>query len=105
MRSKVAVLSVMVVLGVTVLSGCVVTPPLKTNQQFEAHSEDVMGHQFETMKAPVPTEGSLWTDAGSPLLFVDIAHRQTICQDRNKSRFEYCGRDPESYGCNGGDRR
>jgi flagellar L-ring protein precursor FlgH len=76
MRSKVAVLSVMVVVGVTVLSGCVVTPPLKTNQQFEAHSEDVMGHQFETMKTPIPSEGSLWTDAGSPLLFVDMRARQ-----------------------------
>jgi flagellar L-ring protein precursor FlgH len=69
MRFKVLTTAFIFLLGVIVLSGCVTTPSQSKNLQ--AHTQDVRGYEFETLKAPVPSEGSLWTDGSSRGLFAD----------------------------------
>lgn len=73
MRTRMCVLDCIVIVGIMVFSGCV-TPAHK--KQLQVHTEDIRGHEFETLKSPVPSEGSLWTDAGSALLFVDMRARE-----------------------------
>jgi flagellar L-ring protein precursor FlgH len=52
----------------TVASGCVSVSEIKNKQ---VHTQDVLGHQFEEMKDPVPEEGSLWTEVRGSTLFRD----------------------------------
>jgi len=59
--------------SVTLLVGCA-TPSQRNAHQ--VHTEDVLGHQFEEVRLPVPDEGSLWTDAGGVTLFGDQRARQ-----------------------------
>ncbi len=73
MKRNMSLPGCVLVVAITVLSGCV-TPTQR--KQLQVHAEDVRGHDFETLQAPVPEEGSLWSDAGSTKLFVDMRARQ-----------------------------
>ncbi len=73
MRPKILVLICMAALAVAILSGCATTTQ-KTSVQ--AQAEDIQRPQFETFEVPLPSEGSLWTDAGSTKLFGDMRASQ-----------------------------
>ncbi len=73
MRSKILVLICMVAAGVAIFPGCATTTQ-KTSVQ--AQAEDIQRPQFEPFEVPLPSEGSLWTDAGSTKLFGDMRASQ-----------------------------
>ncbi|MBE9582443.1 MAG: flagellar basal body L-ring protein FlgH, partial [Proteobacteria bacterium] len=73
MRNRMCMLDCIVIVGIMAFSGCA-TPAQK--KQLQVHTEDIRGHEFETPKSAVPSEGSLWTDAGRVLLFVDMRARE-----------------------------
>jgi flagellar L-ring protein precursor FlgH len=55
-------------------SGCVTTP--SRSKTLQAHTTDIQGYEFETLEAPVPSEGALWADGSSRGLFVDMRAMQ-----------------------------
>jgi flagellar L-ring protein precursor FlgH len=69
MRSKILVLVCAAAVEVAMVTGCATTAQ-KTSVQ--AQAEDIQRPQFETFELPLPSEGSLWTDAGSTKLFGDM---------------------------------
>ena len=72
MTSKIAILICSTLAGITILSGCATTAQ-KTSVQ--ALTDNTQSPEFETLQQPAPAEGSLWADAGSTSLFVDMRAR------------------------------
>jgi len=74
MRFRISIPTVSILLGAVVLSGCVTMPFQK--EQLQAHTTDMQGYEFETLGAPVPSEGALWADGSSRGLFSDMRAMQ-----------------------------
>lgn len=64
---------VCVVVGMAILSGCA---SMVQKSAPETHAKDIGGPQYPSLKPPAPSEGSLWTDSGSAMLFVDMKARE-----------------------------
>ena len=73
MKAGISVLVCVVVVGMTILSGCATTAQMAAP---EVQTEETQGPQFETMSPVVSSEGSLWTDTGSIRLFSDMRARE-----------------------------
>ena len=73
MKARISVLVCVVVVGMTILSGCATTAQVAAP---EVQTEETQGPQFETMSPVVSSEGSLWTDTGSIRLFSDMRARE-----------------------------
>jgi len=73
MKPKILVPIGIVAAVMAALSGCAATPQ-KTSVQ--AQAEDIQRPRFEIFELPLPSEGSLWTDAGSTKLFGDMRASQ-----------------------------
>jgi len=64
---------ILVFMGVAFLSGCASTVQRSAP---ETHAQDIHGPEYPSLSARVPSEGSLWTDTGSDMLFVDMRARE-----------------------------
>jgi len=73
MKPKILVPIGIVAAVMATLSGCATTPQ---KASVEAQAEDIQRPRFETFELPLPSEGSLWTDAGSTKLFGDMRASQ-----------------------------
>ncbi len=73
MRPKILVPIAIVAVVMATLSGCATTPQKAAVQ---TQAEDIQRPRFETFELPLPSEGSLWTDAGSTKLFGDMRASQ-----------------------------
>jgi flagellar L-ring protein precursor FlgH len=73
MKARISVLVCVVVVGMTILSGCATTAKMPAAA---VQTEETQGPQFETMSPVVSSEGSLWTDTGSIRLFSDMRARE-----------------------------
>jgi len=73
MKLKILVPIGIVAAVMATLSGCATTPP---EVSVQAQAEDIQRPRFETFELPLPSEGSLWTDAGSTKLFGDMRASQ-----------------------------
>ena len=73
MKSRIALLSCVASMMLTIFSACATTAP-KTLVQVDNY--DLRGPGFETLEPYVPSEGSLWAEAGSTRLFVDMRARE-----------------------------
>jgi flagellar L-ring protein precursor FlgH len=58
------------------LSGCASTVGKVDTASVQAPVGDIQGSQLEAYPLPEPSEGSLWADAGSTKLFVDMRARE-----------------------------
>lgn len=73
MKSRIALLSCVASMMLTIFSACATTgrkPPVQVDNY------DMRGPGFETLEPYVPSEGSLWAEAGSTRLFVDMRARE-----------------------------
>ncbi len=64
---------VCVVVGMAILSGCA---SMVQKSAPETYAKDIHGPQYPSLEPPTPSEGSLWTDSGSAMLFVDMKARE-----------------------------
>jgi len=62
-----------VLMGLVLLSGCASTVQRSAPQ---THAEDIQEASYSNLEPRVPTEGSLWTETGSDMLFVDMRARE-----------------------------
>lgn len=73
MKSSIALLSCVASMILTIFSACATTTP-KTLVQVDNY--DLRGPGFKALESYVPSEGSLWAEAGSTRLFVDMRARE-----------------------------
>ncbi len=73
MRFKIAILFCLATASLAILSACgtVAQKSSTLTQNYDVH-----GPEFETLEPSVPSEGSLWAEAGSTRLFVDMRARE-----------------------------
>lgn len=64
---------ILVFIGMVFLSGCASTVQRSAP---ETHGQDIHGPEYLKLSPRVPSEGSLWTDTGSDMLFVDMRARE-----------------------------
>ncbi len=73
MRYRISMLFCIISLNLAILCSCATKAPKPAVQ---ADNFDLRGPGFETIEPYVPSEGSLWAEAGSTRLFVDIRARE-----------------------------